>query len=181
MVSKKIKKKWEKYSYEELKCNKELQAKYAKDFGAPYFEDIERMYNPDVRHELPVFQPEFEQDEEFEIDNFRHTLLNEIWNQKTTRNFNKEFCGLSGMDRSIIMAKMTGYTFQQIGKVCKITALDARKHFIKAMQKIIILNRQKCSNCYYKVLDNKYKKCTIWKVNVKNDFYCWLHRIKKKE
>lgn len=173
MVSKKIKKKWEKYSYEELKNNKELQAKYAKDFGAPFFEDIERVYNPDVQHELPVFQPSYEQDEEFEIDNFRHKLLNEIWNEKTAKNFEREFCGLTGLDRSIIMARMTGYSFQEIAKICNIKTKETKLQFLKAMQKIIMQNRQKCRNCSFKI---SYGKCKIWGIKVEKSFYCWLHK-----
>jgi len=161
-------KKWDNLSYEEIKKSAKLQAEYLKDFEIPYFEEGEKIYNPDVQYNQNVLKPEDD-----DINAFRGTLLSVIWNEKATKNFNKRFYGVNRMGRAILIARMTGYTFQDIAKTSGLKTLEVKKIFLDALQKIINLNREKCKSCQFK---QKFDNCRIWKVRVKKDFYCWLYK-----
>ena len=169
MVSKDKLKKWDSISWNEMKRNKKLQKEYRKDFGLDYFDENEKIYNPDVQHNQNVFIPQ-----DADINAFRGNLLSDILNEKVTRNFDKSFLGLDGMERAVIIAKLTGYSFPDIVKKSGIELNEVKKSFDTGMKKLVEYGRDKCADCLFKRSD----KCSIWKVKVKKHFHCWLYKRK---
>jgi hypothetical protein len=170
---KSLEKKWKNVSYEQIKRSKKLQDEYRKDYNLDFFNENEKIYNPEVQYNQNVLLPEND-----DINAFKGKLLNEIWGESYTNNFGKEFLGLDGVERSIIMGKMTGFSFKEISVKSGIDVKLVKQAFLKGIQKIIDQNRNTCRDCKFRTQAFKVKRdqCIIWKVKVRKDSYCWLYK-----
>lgn len=168
-MKKELHKKWEKYSYEDIKRSPVLQKQYSKDFGIKYYEN-EKLYNPLVQHNQNVFLPGDE------AINPRGRLLSSIWNEKDANNFKSEFFGMSPDERAIIIARMCGFEFSDISKNINKSIEETIRIFSIGIKKIISLNRDTCKTCSFR---GNYDKCKIWDIKINKSFYCWLYKKQK--
>jgi len=154
---------------------KEFEKKYSKQYKLKNYEN-EKIYDRDAKYNLNVFLTPHN-----EVVNWNGKLLSEICAEHENWNFKKGFAGLTGLERSVIIARMTGFSYQQISRTAKKSIYLCKQEFNAGIDKIVNNNLKRCNTCKLRQkLNNKKRsdKCSVWKIKTKNEFYCFLHRSK---
>jgi len=160
-----------KMTWSQVKRSAQFENDYSKGLKLPIYER-DNIYNPHVQHNQKVFLPGEEG-----VNDYRGKLLSAVWAQTWSNSYAGEFLGLNEIERAMIVGKIFGFKFKDISVAAKITTKEARTLFMSGMCKIIKHSRSRCRTCRFRA---RLDRCTVWKVIIKKNHFCWAHRPIKK-
>ena len=99
-------------------------------------------------------------------------LLGAIISGHSTRHYDRKYLGLGNITRGVIVARIMGFTFQDISLITKEDRNTIKNIFIKGIKHLIGGTIPKCFTCHFR---KKGDLCKVWNKRIHKKGFCWCH------